>query len=132
MNDTAKIKDHLTVKFPSGNDMDWLGIHISRGRVKKSITLSQTNYIERILSKFKSILHIKEFKNETTPARHDLFEADDKCKTDTLQFEFLSILMSIAFLAYRTKPDLLTVVSFLATRVIHNDPNDREALIRLI
>jgi hypothetical protein len=135
--ETARIREHLTgrfgeVKFQSGNDMDWLGIHISRDRSKKSIILSQTNYIERMLSKFKSILNIKEFTNETTPARPDLFDADDKCKTDTLQLEFLSILMSIAFLAYRTRPDLLTVVSFLATRVLHNDPKDRAALIRLI
>jgi len=40
--------------------------------------------------------------------------------------------MSIAFLAYRTRPDLLTAVSFLATRAMHNDPKDLEALKRLI
>ena len=74
-----------------------------------------------------------EFKNETTPAKNVLFsDATDEFKTDTLQLEFLSILMSIAFLAYRTRPDILAIVSYLSTRVLHKDPKDMEALIRLI
>ena len=136
--ETARIREHLTgrfgeVKFQNGCDMDWLGIHISRDRERKTIVLSQTNYIERMISKFKNVLKVESFKNETTPAKNDLFsDANDDYKTDTLQLEFLSILMSIAFLAYRTRPDILAVVSYLSTRVLHKDPKDMEALIRLI
>ena len=132
--ETARIKEYLTkrfgeVKFQAGDEMDWLSIHIKRNRNKNLSSFSQTNYIERMLSKFKSVLEVESFKNETTPAKHDLFNATDEFKTDTIQLKFLSILMSIAFLAYTTRPDLLTVV---ATRAMHNDPKDSEALIRLI
>ena len=136
--ETQRIKEHLTkrfgeVKFQSGLEMDWLGIHISRDRIKRTITLSQINYIERMLSKFENTLKFEKFENETTPATNDLFrDATDEHKTDTIQLEFLSILMSIAFLAYRTRPDILAVVSYLSTRVLHKDPKDMEALIRLI
>jgi hypothetical protein len=134
--ETARIKEHLTnrfgeVKFQNGCEMDWLGIHMSRDRERK-IVLTQTNYIERMISKFKNILEVKEFKNEMTQAKHDLFSATDEFKTDTLQVDFLSILMSIAFLAYRTRPDILAVVSYLSTRVLHKNPKDMEALMRLI
>ena len=135
--ETMLIKIHLTdsfgeVKFQSGDEMDWLGIHIVRDRKEKTITLSQISYVERMLSKFKGMLEVEKFIEFKTPAESDLFTTNDNFKTQDLQLKFLSILMSIAFLAYRTRPDLLTVVSYLATRVLHNDPRDMEALIRLI
>ena len=50
INDLYINKEIGKVKFQSGLGMDWLGIHISRDRIKKSIILSQNNYIERMIS----------------------------------------------------------------------------------
>ena len=95
--------------------------------------LSQTAYLERMMFKVLPMLNIKTLKLETTPAKNDLFSnANDEHKTNDLQLTFLSVLMSIAYLAYRTRPDLLAVVSYLSTRVLHKDPSDTEAIIRLL
>ena len=137
LRETEAIHKHLTkefgeVKYQTGDELDWLGIHITRDRNARSIKLSQKDYVERMLEKFKTILKVKSFEDEKNPAPLNLFAYSDEFKVGELDLEFLSIVMSIAFLAHRTRPDLLTTVSYLTTRSLYKDPNDRRILLKLI
>jgi hypothetical protein len=85
-----------------------------------------------MIEKFKTVLKVSKFEHENTTVPLNLFSYSDEFKVGELDLEFLSIVMSIAFLAHRTRPDLLTSVSYLTTRSMHRDPNDRKILIKLI
>ena len=131
-----RIKAHLeisfggTVKFQTGDKFIWLGLTCTRDRIEKSITLSQEVYIVNALQdKFNP--HRLPVKNTTTPARSNLFEFDKSTPSGELDIPFLSKIMSLAFLANMTRPDILTALSALSTRVNCTNNSDYDKLDRI-
>ena len=136
--ETDRIAAHLTsvfgpLKFQTGDKLSWLGIDIVRDIEGGSMTLSQTDFIERSVEKFKKILKVNKFEESNLPASDDLFRtANQDFKQKDLNLPMLSIVMSIAYLSQRTRPDLQCVVSYFTTRSYHHDPKDMEKLKKLI
>jgi hypothetical protein len=135
--ETKIVIDHLTktygqLKIQDGDNCSWLGIQITRNRQEKSITLSQSDYIERCIAKFSRLLDTEKFTEEVVPCRVDLFVCNDDHKRADINMLLISIVMSIAFIAHRTRPDLKTVVAYFTTRLLHHDPDDMVALKKLI
>jgi len=69
-----------------------------------------------------------------TPAKTDLFEIDPQAEIldDAGRDDFHSRVAKILFVAKRTRPDLLTAVSFLSTRVQSPTTQDLDKLHRLL
>ena len=68
-----------------------------------------------------------------TPATDGLFEIRDKPPvTEDRRMKIYSLVAKILYLAKRTKPECLTVVSFLTTRVTKCTCDDEEKLQRLV
>jgi hypothetical protein len=69
-----------------------------------------------------------------TPATTDLFSVDDSSKraSEKESIMFHSTVAKLLYLAKRVRPDLLTAISFLATRVRNPTKQDLEKLARVI
>ncbi len=136
--ETRRVIDHLTkvfgtLKIQEGDKVSWLGIDIVRNVEEGWMTLSQVDYIERCLVKFATILKVDKFKESQVPARKDLFAtASQNFKKENLNIDMLSIVMSIAYLSQRTRPDLQAIVAYFTTRSFHYDPQDIVDLKKLI
>ena len=130
------LKKHLedcfggTVKFQTGDNTIWLGLSIERDRINKSISVSQPLYINSTLAK-KFNPNDDEIPITNTPADSALFDFDDTNTTGELDLEFISLLMSLAFLGNMSRPDLLTSLSALATRVTKTTQSDYAKLHRI-
>ena len=123
-----------SVKVQRGNELMWLGIKIKRDRELKEMYLSQKEYIEVILQKFSNMMNIPvtDIPFATAPAPRTLFDYNDDTKSTEMNIRLLSLTMSFMFLASRTRPDLLTVVSYLSSRAFHHCPKDDKILIQLM
>lgn len=72
-------------------------------------------------------------KTKTTPAAADLFTVNDELELSDskVQTQFRSDVMKIAFLAKHTRLELLTVISFLSTRIGKVNIEDEKKLLRV-
>ena len=90
----------------------FIGVNVTRNREARTITLTQTPYIERLADKYKG-----QFKPCATPVRApDKFESlnsDISAPVDRLTF--LSICGGLLWPANMTRPDILYTVAFLCT-----------------
>jgi len=70
----------------------------------------------------------------STPAKTDLFEIDPEAQIldDAGRDDFHSRVANILFVPKRTRPDLLTAVSFLSTRIQSPTTQDLDKLQRLL
>ena len=115
----------ITVKF--GKDHDFLGIHWNFG-VPGQVTLSMSGYVENILNKYNVQSKAK------TPATDMLFVTNPDCPklNKTKQELFHSCVMELHYLAKRIRGDILTAVSYCATRVLFPDEDDEKKLDRIL
>ena len=120
----AKCKE-VTLKV--GFEHDFLGIHwnfATRGQVQ----LSMKGYVSNLLEKYGID------KKAKTPATDMLFVSNPNCEklTTTKQQLFHSCVMELHYLAKRIRGDILTAVSFCATRVQSPDQDDEKKLDRIL
>ena len=115
----------ITVKL--GNEHDFLGIHWNFSTAGQ-VTLSMSGYVENILNKYN--VHTK----AKTPATDMLFITNPECpKLNKLKQElFHSCVMELHYLAKRVRSDILTAVSYCATRVLSPDEDDEKKLDRIL
>ena len=66
------------------------------------------------------------------PGKNDMFNGGNDFVSKEMNLELMSVVMTIAYLAMRTRPDLLTCVSYLTTRIYHHDPVDIAKIKTLI
>ena len=107
----------------SGLQHDFLGIHwdfITPGEV----TLSMKGYVNDILKKYTVV------KRSKTPATDNLFIINNSSPilSKLKREEFHSAVMTLHYLAKRTRADILTAVSFCATRVLTPTEDDHRKL----
>jgi hypothetical protein len=89
----------------SSDNLSYLGMEISRVR-DGSILVTQTGYADKILERCDyTTTHV-------TPSKSDLFDSVDSPDIDNSHrsAEYKSLLMSLMFLAIRTRPDILKEV----------------------
>ena len=99
-------------------------MNVTRERKNKTIYLDQSGYIDTFIKKFNINGTTK------TPATLDLMvENGTQSKTDVDQF--LSGVMTLMYIALRTRPDILMSVAYLSTKVKEPNETDKMNLIRI-
>ena len=124
--DTLK-KKYGGVTANTGLEHNFLGIHWDF-RVHGQVTLSMDGYVKDIIRKYNIV------KRCTTPATDHLFKSDPTSPklSAKKQEEFHSIVMTLHYLAKRVRGDILTAVSFCATRVLCPTEEDEKKVDRIL
>lgn len=112
-----------------GDTQTYLGIDIQIDRKDCSVTISMSKFVEDML-KFAKI----DKGGPATPTALNVFEiSPDKKLLDQDEAKmFHTLVAKMLYLAKRTRPDLLTVVAFLTTRVQSLTVEDRSKLNRAL
>jgi hypothetical protein len=112
-----------------GNHHTYLGMDLTFGP-KKELTITMIPYLQEIIDEFPDDLG----KSVSTPAANHLFEV----AKDAVQLSperaviFHHTVAKVLWAALRARPDLLTALSFLTSRVKSPDEDDYKKLIRML
>ena len=110
------------------DDVSYLGMSIRRDKKHGSISVSQEGYVSDILKKY-DCEHIS--KPPKTPATDTLLTIDpDSPPCDARKY--LSLVMTLMYLARFTRPDILMPVTFLATRNCGPTEEDMAKAMRVV
>ena len=106
---------------------DYLGLHWDF-TIAGQVSLSMKDYLEDIVSKYIVIEKSK------TPATDRLFITDinSQLLSNTKREKYHLAVVTLHYLAKRIRPDILTAVSFCATRVLHPSVEDQLKLERIL
>jgi hypothetical protein len=108
-----------------GSQHSYLGMRFVFGL--ESVEVDMQTYEEDVL-KVHSVSG-----SASSPASRDLFEVNESDGLDVEHKErFHTIVAKLAYLAKRTRPDLLTAISFLSTRVQSPTKQDEQKLSRVL
>ena len=120
-------KKYKEVTLKEGAKHDFLGIHWDF-TMSREVTLSMEGYVNNILEKYAVS------KKAKTPATDMLFQSNPECEKlgDIKRQWFHSCVMELHYLAKRIRGDILTAVSYCATRVLGPDKDDAAKLDRIL
>jgi hypothetical protein len=126
ISDTLKAK-YGAVTNTIGKEHNFLGIHWDF-RVAGQVSLSMDGYVNDIIKKYKVT------KKCRTPATDRLFQTtvDSPLLTSDKSELFRSSVMTLYYLAKRTRPDILTAISYCATRISAPTAEDEKKLDRIL
>jgi hypothetical protein len=129
--ETETIRDFLTTAFKTitmsvSNSLSYLGMQLLWAN--GCFTVDMDFYVEQIIKDW-SHLPMK-----STPGARDTFQLDEASVplSEQLRQSFHSTVARILYLSKRVRPDTLTVVSFLCTRVTKATKQDQSKLERLL
>ena len=120
-------KKYKEVTLKEGTEHDFLGIHWDF-TARREVVLSMKGYVNNILEKYAVS------KKAKTPATEMLFQTNSECEKlgDVKRQWFHSCVMELHYLAKRIRGDILTAVSYCATRVLGPDKDDEAKLDRIL
>jgi len=124
--------DTIKLKFPDikqhgGDVITFLGITCKRQRSTNTVLLSQYKYIEDLLTRF----GMKDCKSQPSPYGVDFLS--DSIPSDPFDtHEYLSLVMSLLYLARITRPDILFAVTYLASKSATPTLGDYNKLKRIL
>ena len=115
------------VTIRSGQQHNFLGINWDF-RTPGEVSLNMDGYVKNIITKY----HVT--KKAKTPATESLSRTNNKCAKVSQEKAMLfhSCVMELHYLAKRIRGDILTAVSFCATRVLCPDNDDIKKLGRIL
>lgn len=117
------------------NANEYLGMSIERSTCGRKITLSQQGLVKKIVKEISAAKGGNAYKSNN-PAAVDLFDVpEDEQGTERPRVEykkFVSIVMSLMYVARLTRPDILLPVTFLASRAHVATDLDMEKAIRVV
>jgi hypothetical protein len=124
---TALRNKYGGVTTKSGLKHDYLGGHWDF-TVAGQVTLSMEGYLKELFKKYKVTKKCK------TPATDSLFISSENSPelSRVKREQFHSVVMTLHYLAKRTRSDILTAVSFCATRVLNPTEEDEKKLDRIM
>ena len=128
----SNVVDKLEELFPglkpnSSTSHSYLGMNFDYEKPGE-FRITMKGYIDDVLSQCPEIVS-----SVCTPALSNLFELVDSPLLDDARRErFHSLVAKLLYLAKRVRPDILTAISFLATRVQAPTENDWKRLIRVL
>ena len=107
----------LSTSFPDittqlNDSFTYLGMSIIRDRDNHSIVISQRPYITTVLKTF----GMSDCKPASTPCTVDLLEPEQGSIVPCDKTLYLSIVMSLMYLARLSRPDILFAVTYLSTK----------------
>ena len=109
-------------------EVSYLGMVVSRNKLG-DVTVHQSGYLQSLLIKH-GCSSLK--KAPATPAEMDTFTELDETEDTCDQKKYLSLIMSLMFIARFTRPDVLFHVSFLATRCQKPSMTDWKKAMRVL
>jgi len=109
----------------------YLGINIQREGNSKQIFLSQNKLVNQIIKEYSND-SVLDQRRITMPAGMDLFQYQSSKPNSITKTKYLSLLMSLMFLARMTRPDILLTVSYLATKVNTSSMEDWNRALRVV
>lgn len=118
-----------TITEHRGHSFSYLGMSVNVNKESKVVYVEMQKYVEDLLNDFQHVNGCSK-----TPALSDLFTVDhDSALLNSADAKsFHSTIARILYLAKRIRPDLLTSISFLATRVKAPTEEDQKKLLRVI
>jgi hypothetical protein len=124
----ALLREYTTVTFHSSAS-SYTGMSIKRSHDKKTIYLRQEGLTEQILAKY--LPEPDKEKTKTTPASDNLMHSTANSES-TDRNKYLSLVMSLMYLARLTRPDILLPVTFLATKSANPTSEDLKHAHRIL
>lgn len=112
----------------TANADSYLGMTIAQSTDRTTVTLSMRNSIQNLIDKYLP----PNAKAVTSPACDKLFETSDDEVPISDSKSFLSIVMSLMYIARLTRPDILLAVTYLATRAQHPTETDMAKIHRVL
>ena len=126
-----EFKQHLVKVYTDiqyhDNATSYIGMTITRSSDQSKLYISQKGLALRIVSDFLP----EDFPAAASPASSHLFNQVPEDKPYD-RIKFLSIIMSIMYLARLSRPDLLLATAYLATKAQHPKEGDHKAALRII
>jgi len=118
------IRVYKDITVCAGDNLNYLGMNILLDRTRKRARVNQKNLLQEILKQGGV--------TGTAPqaAGGDLFDLPESSKPCD-RTRFASRLMRLMYLAKKTRPDAITALAFLATRLQHPTENDWKKLVRV-
>jgi hypothetical protein len=118
-------KEFKWITVDKGNIQSYLGMNI---RVEKhQIMIDMSYYTQQLLEEFQNS------QNYTTPAIKECFTTSSSPMLDENgRKRFHTVMVKLLYLAKRARPDILTSVSFLCTKVTKPTKADQQKLLRVI
>jgi hypothetical protein len=118
---------YSSVTYKTGMHHDFLGIHWDFS-IPGQTSLSMDGYINDIITKYQVIKQCK------TPATDRLFHTTpgSPMLTSDKRELFRSCVMTLYYLAKRIRPEILTAISYCATRILGPTEEDEKKLDRIL
>lgn len=115
-----ELSKEFQLKVQEGAKINYLGLVIQIDYKKKKISVTQSGFVQELINKFlggdKAKGRGNKIKTVKTPASLSLFDREDDKQEKCDQKKYLSIVMSLMFLARMTRVDILLPVTYLATK----------------
>jgi hypothetical protein len=132
--EAEKIRAHLMAKFGSvqfetGGRLSYLGMEIDVTDAGTSIDMSF--YVKQLLEDAKEKMNLVVY---ASPGAKETFVANDEEKRlqENRRVFFHSTVAKLLYLSKRARPDILTVVTYLHTRVQNATVEDEKKLVRVL
>jgi hypothetical protein len=109
------------------NATSYIGMTITRSPDQSKLYISQKGLAHRIVSDFLP----EDFPVASSPASSHLFNHVPEDKPYD-RIKYLSLIMSIMYLARLSRPDLLLATAYLATKAQHPKEGDYKAALRIV
>jgi hypothetical protein len=120
------IRTKFAITLTESDTFDYLGMSFKFDRVNKSVSISQRQYVDKLISNFNIT------KSARTPSLADLYEEDPSSPLLKDQMGFLALNSSCNFAASRTYPEILPCSSTLAAHYYKATEQDYKRGIRMI
>ena len=134
-----ELKDGLIVRFGaeltvSKEATSYLGMNIERSSCKKYVKLTQRGLTDKVVQSVAKRSGDKQ--KYWSPCSNEIFETDQGTDGEKLpeiqRREFLSVLMTLMYLARLTRPDILMAVTYLSSRAHCATVGDMSQLERVV
>jgi len=124
------ISKHKIKKFYK-NNISYLGLRIINNKETGLTTVDQEFYIQSMLKKYNVMVNGKD-KPVDSPSDEDLFKETNSSTTGVNQNLYRSIVMSLLYVAKRTRPDILLGVTYLSRKCMKATTGDWKKLQRIL
>jgi hypothetical protein len=116
------LEEFTWITMERNNQLSYLGMLVSLER--KTATIDMTYFVEQLLKKYGNLAA------RLTPSSKSIFEVnvDAVLLPEEEREIFHSVVAKLLYLSKRTRPDILTTVSFLCTRVTKATAEDQKKL----
>ena len=127
----SEVKKQLNIAFKMvdmGPISHYLGLKVERNRDNRTIKLSQSTYIEKVLEKF----HMQNAKTTTTPMKEgSLFRNESQASESDIK-QYQAIVGSIMFAMIETRPDIAYATSVVSRHAKNPGKSHMEAAKQIL